>query len=87
MSRSVSWCVGKHLRRRYARGMMQKYEAELLTMVQTAQLSGLSHSLISKLCRAGQLPSVKVGRPRRIPRNVVVQLLNEGLPPRGANHG
>jgi excisionase family DNA binding protein len=54
----------------------------LLKIVQAETLSGLGRSKLYDLMDSGELPYVKIGRARRIPRQALLELMAQHL--RGA---
>ena len=53
--------------------------AGLLTVVKAAEFLSISRSKLYELMDNGELPFVKIGRSRRIPRQAVVELAARGL--------
>lgn len=54
---------------------------KLLTVAEAAQVLGISRSLTYKLVLREELPSVKIGRARRIPAHVLDRYIAGLLPP------
>jgi len=46
----------------------------LLTRYEAAELLGISYGYLGRLIRTGEIPSVKLGRRRKIPRSAVEKL-------------
>lgn len=55
----------------------------LMTIPQAADFLSISRGLVYQLLRRGELPSVKIGRLRRIPRNAVVRYAAKRLQNKG----
>lgn len=53
----------------------------LLSPEEAAQLLGISRSRVYELLRDAELPSIKIGRLRRIPRQAVHAYVNDLLRP------
>jgi hypothetical protein len=67
--------------------MQRGFEQELYSLAEVAALANVRPKFIGRLCLSGALPSIKLGNKiRRVHRDAVVQLLREGLPPRGGPH-
>ena len=58
----------------------------LVRVTEAGQFLGLSRSAIYELMRAGDLPWVKLGRSRRIPRRAVLEYAASGLHSADALH-
>jgi len=54
-------------------------DSGLLTILEAAQMLRLGRSTLYELIYSGRLPSVKIGRSRRIPRDAVRKLVAENL--------
>jgi excisionase family DNA binding protein len=62
-------------------------EGGLVTIGDAATFLRLGRSTVYQLLEAGQLPSVKIGRARRIPRAAIVELAARHLVGNGAGEG
>lgn len=54
---------------------------QLLSPAEAAVALGVSRSMIYKLIAQGDLPTLKVGRARRIPADALERFVEEGLRP------
>lgn len=52
-------------------------EPLLLTVAETKQVLRLGHSKVYELIAAGELPSIKIGKARRIPMDAIKRLIAE----------
>ncbi len=50
---------------------------ELLTIDETSEILGTSRSSAYRMAREGRLPLVRVGRQMRVPRSLLVELIEE----------
>lgn len=50
----------------------------LLTRYEAAELLGISYGYLDRLIRTGEIPSVKLGRRRKIPRTAVEKIASSG---------
>lgn len=60
---------------------MDQITTLLLSPEEAAQLLGISRSRVYELLRDAELPSIKIGRLRRIPRQAVHAYVNDLLQP------
>lgn len=58
-------------------------EHALLTVAETARMLRVSEMTVRRACDAGDLPAIRLGRARRIPREYIQRLLDEAAD--GAN--
>jgi excisionase family DNA binding protein len=63
----------------------REIEPELYSLEDAASLASVSKTTIQRLCAREQLPSVLIGRSRRVPRDALVTLLREGIPSPGSS--
>lgn len=55
----------------------ERQDHPLLTVAETARMLRVSEMTVRRACDAGDLPSIRMGRVRRISREYVRQLLDE----------
>ena len=63
-----------------ARAAAQSIPDRLLTVESSAELLAVSAAHVRRLARRGLLPSVLIGKCRRIPESVLIRVLSEGVP-------